>query len=388
MIPRILKKNIVQSLSQFPVVGILGSRQVGKTTLAKEIKTTIDKPSIYIDLELPSDLNKLHDPELYLNQFTNTDTLVIIDEIQRKPDLFPLLRALVDKDRKPGSFLILGSASRDLIKQSSETLAGRIIYHELTPFNAKETGTDTQNITKLWLQGGYPDSFLSENNALSYKWRDAFIRTYLERDIPQLGIRIPADRLRNFWTMIAHCHGQLWNASQISKSLGITAPTVKYYLSILEETFILRQLQPYFRNIKKRLVKSPKIYIRDSGLLHSLLMTQTLDDLQGHPQVGNSWEGFIIEQVTSLLPQEWQTYFYRTSAGAEVDLVIFKPGQKPIAIEIKYSSAPKVSKGFWTAFEDLNCEKGYVIYPGKESYPIGKDVYTLPITDLDHLASD
>jgi predicted AAA+ superfamily ATPase len=374
-------------MTLFPVVGILGSRQVGKTTLAKEIKTKINRPSVYLDLELPSDLNKLQDPELYLGQFTGTDTLVIIDEIQRIPDLFPLLRALVDQDRKPGRVVILGSASRDLIKQSSQSLAGRIVYHELMPFNTKEVGAGRDVINKLWLNGGYPDSFLADSNEISLNWRQAFIATYLEKDIPQLGIRIPAPQLRRFWTMIAHCHGQLWNASMIAKSLEVTAPTVKHYLDILEETFIIRQLRPYYTNVKKRLVKSPKVYIRDSGLLHALLMTRTLDELFGHPQVGNSWEGFIIEQVIGFLPPGWEAYFYRTQAGAEIDLVIFGTQKKPTAVEIKYSSAPKLSKGFWSAFEDLGCETGFVIYPGSESYPLGRDVYTLPLGEIDRILS-
>lgn len=387
MIERNLQKTIFRSLEQFPVVGILGSRQVGKTTLAKTIKDQTGKASVYIDLELPSDLNKLQDPELYLSQFVGKDILVIIDEIQRMPDLFPLLRSLVDRDRKPGSFLILGSASRDLIRQSSETLAGRIIYHELMPFNISEVAKTSLDINKLWLTGGYPESYLAKDDEFSFTWRNAFIKTYLERDIPQLGIRIPAPQLRNFWTMVAHCHGQLWNASQISKSLGVSAPTVSNYLSILEETFIVRSLKPYFQNIKKRLVKSPKIYIRDSGLLHTLLMNKSLDELQGHPLIGNSWEGFVIEQIISMLPEEWDTYFYRTSAGAEIDLVIFRGQKEPIAIEIKYSSAPKVSKGFHTGFSDLGCHKGFVIYPGEEMYPISENVTVLPVRDLNRLLS-
>jgi predicted AAA+ superfamily ATPase len=385
MIPRKLKEKIVNALDRFPVVGILGSRQVGKTTLAKEIKTNIDRPSVYLDLELPSDVNKLQEPELYLGQFTGTGTLVIIDEIQRIPGLFPLLRALVDQDRKPGRFLILGSASRDLIKQSSESLAGRIVYHELTPFTVDEVGKSREIINKLWLHGGYPDSFSAGNNEISFEWRQAFIGTYLERDIPQLGIRIPAPLLRRFWTMVAHCHGQLWNASMIAKSLEVTAPTVKHYLNILEETFLLRRLQPYCTNIKKRLVKSPKIYIRDTGLLHALLMNRTLDELQGHPHVGNSWEGFAIEQVMGFLPPGWEAYFYRTGAGAEIDMVIISAQQKPIAVEIKYSSTPNLSKGFWNAFEDLGCEIGYVIYPGNESYPLGRGVSTLPVGEIDRI---
>lgn len=383
MIPRILEKKITHALDHFPVVGILGSRQVGKTTLAKQLKAKLSQPVIYLDLELPSDLNKLQDPELYLGRFT--DSLVMIDEIQRMPELFPILRALVDQKRRPGRFLILGSASMDLIKRASETLAGRIIYHELTPFNLWEPGPAAEAVDDLWLKGGYPESYLAASRELSMTWRSAFIKTYLEQDIPQLGIHVPANQLRKFWTMLAHYHGQLWNASQISRSLGVSAPTVKQYLNILEETFIVRQLPPYFSNIKKRLTKSPKIYIRDSGILHALLMIGTLDDLQGHPLLGHSWEGFVIEQITGLLPENWEYYFYRTSAGAEIDLVLLPAGRNPIAVEIKYSSSPKVERGFWNAFEDLKCRRGYVVYPGKESYPIGKNVYTLPLEEVEKI---
>jgi predicted AAA+ superfamily ATPase len=307
--------------------------------------------------------------------------LIIIDEIQRMPSLFPLLRALVDRKKTAGRFLILGSASPELIRHSAESLAGRIIYHELSPFILKEI--DGSKIQKLWLRGGYPQSYLSKNNSDSFAWREAFVKTYLEMDIPQLGIRIPAQQLRRFWTMIAHSHGQLWNASKIAGSLGISAPTVKHYLDILEETFIVRQIQPYHSNLKKRLVKSPRVYIRDSGMLHTLLNIRTLEELYGHPSLGSSWEGFIVEQIIRLLPDRWQVFFYRTGAGAEIDLVLFDSRHKSVAVEIKYSVSPKVERGFWNAYEDLSCQKGYVIYPGTESYPVGKNVFTLPVKDLE-----
>jgi predicted AAA+ superfamily ATPase len=378
MINRLLQEKAEKSLARYPVVGILGSRQVGKTTLAKMIKNRMKRKVIYLDLELPSDLNKLQDPELYLSRFE--DTLVIIDEIQRMLSLFSLLRALVDRKRTASRFLILGSASPELIRHSSESLAGRIIYHELSPFSLAEI--NSENIQKLWLRGGYPKSYLLRSNDDSFTWREAFIKTYLEMDIPQLGIHIPAQQLRRFWTMIAHSHGQLWNASKIAGSLGISAPTVRSYLDILEETFIVRQIQPYHFNIKKRLIKSPKVYIRDSGLLHTLLNIRTIEDLHGHPSLGSSWEGFIVEQILGILPERWQTYFYRTGAGAEIDLILFDSKHKPVAIEIKYSISPKVDRGFWNAYEDLSCKKGYVVYPGVESYPLGKNVVTLPVKDL------
>lgn len=379
MINRHLKKTVVESLGHFPIVGILGSRQVGKTTLAKEIKKKYSKKSVYLDLELPSDINKLQDPELFLRH--NSESLVIIDEIQRMPELFPVLRAMVDQNRIPGRYLILGSASPDLIKQSSESLAGRIVYVELNPLLLNEIKIDEKNINSLWLRGGYPDSYLAKNNTLSFQWREAFVKTYLERDIPLLGINIPSIQLRKFWTMLAHSHGQLWNACQISRSLGISSPTVKRYLDILANTFIIRQLQPYYINTKKRLIKSPKIYIRDSGLLHTLIRNVNMEDLQSHPIVGNSWEGFVIEQIINMLPAGIDTCFYRTNAGAEIDLVLLA-GNHVTAIEVKYSSAPRVSKGFWTAFDDLGCEKGFVVYPGRESYPIKDNIVALPFTQI------
>lgn len=382
MINRTLHNTVVESLKHFPIVGLIGSRQVGKTTLAKQIQHDSPGHTVYLDLELTSDLNKLQSPELYLNQFTNS--LVIIDEIQRMPALFPLLRALVDQKRTNGRFLILGSASPELIKQSSESLAGRIIYHELKPFCTEEIGYDQSSIQNLWLKGGYPESFLADEDKISFQWREAFIRTYLERDIPQLGIKIPSLQLRRFWMMLAHSHGQLWNASQIANSLDTSAPTVRHYLDILEETFIVRQLPPYYPNIKKRLIKSPKIYIRDTGLLHALLKNRTLDALQSHPCLGNSWEGFVIEQITALVPDK-DVYFYRTSAGAEIDLLLFIESDEPIAIEIKYSASPKPSKGFWSALNDVACKKGYVIYPGQESYPIASTIQVLSIHHLSHV---
>lgn len=383
MIKRLLENLVKESLSQFPVVGIIGCRQVGKTTLAKAISEEL-KNAIYLDLELPSDIARLHDPELYLSQFS--DKLIIIDEIQRMPELFQIIRALIDKNRTSKRFLILGSASPQLIKKASETLAGRIIYHELNPLNVEEVGFE--HIWRLWLRGGLPLSFLSANDSESLKWREAFIRTYLERDIPQLGIRIPSTNLRRFWTMISHLHGQLWNASQVAKSLGLSAPTVRNYLDILTDTFVVRQLLPFHINIKKRLTKSQKVYIRDSGLLHALLRIESFDDLQGHPVVGRSWEGFIIEQISSLLPENTPIYFYRTSAGAEIDLVIFDKKNRPIGIEIKYSLAPKLDKGFSVAFEDLSCKKGFVIYPGEEYYPLRKNVFALPVKKLSEIPSE
>ena len=384
MINRTLKEIIQVSLKQYPVVGILGSRQVGKTTLAKMIERSLSKKPLYLDLELPSDFSKLQEPELYLSQFS--DSLVIIDEIQRMPALFPLMRALVDKKKSPGRFLILGSASPDLIRQSSESLAGRILYHELTPFNLNEVGT--AKFRQLWLRGGYPESYLARDDGRSFSWRESFIKTYLEMDIPQIGVRVPAAQLRRFWTMLAHAHGQLWNASQIANSLGITAPTVRHYLDILEDTFIVRQLQPFHGNIKKRITKSPKVYIRDSGLLHTLLRNPTLEQLHTHLSVGASWEGFVIEQIIRLIPSSWQYYFFRTNAGAEIDLLLLDKKNRLMAVEVKYSLSPKIARGFWNAYEDLACKKGFVVYPGDESYPLGKNVFALSIKELGRMTAE
>lgn len=379
MVKRKILSSVYKSLKNFPVVGILGSRQVGKTTIAQEIRKN-HKNAIYLDLELNSDLNKLQDPELYLNQ--HLEDLVIIDEIQRMPDLFPLLRALVDQNRVNGRFLILGSASPDLVKRASESLAGRIIYHELDPFCIEEIGYKNSLINNLWLKGGYPESFLAKDTKVSFQWREAFIRSHLERDIPQLGLRTPAIQLRRFLTMAAHSHGQIWNASKIAGSLGVSAPTVRHYLDILEYTFIIRRLQPYHINIKKRLVKSPKIFFKDTGLLHTLLDINTFDNLQAHPSAGNSWEGFIMEQIIRIIPVTWKPFFFRTNSGAEIDLLLLYGKSNPIAVEIKYSLSPKISKGFLNVFEDLSCKKGYIVYPGRESYPAGKNIYTLPVSEL------
>lgn len=384
MVNRTLKQVIEASLKQYPAVGILGSRQAGKTTLAKEVEKSLSKKPLYLDLELPSDFSRLQEPELYLSEFS--DSLVIIDEIQRMPTLFPLMRALIDKKKSPGRFLILGSASPDLIRQSSESLAGRIIYHELTPFNLNEVGTT--KFRQLWLRGGYPESFLARDDDKSFSWRESFIKTYLEMDIPQLGVRVPATQLRRFWTMLTQSHGQLWNASQIANSLGVTAPTVRHYLDILDDTFLVRQLQPFHGNIKKRTTKSPKVYIRDSGLLHALSRNPTFEQLHAHLSVGASWEGFVIEQIIRLIPSSWQYFFFRTHAGAEIDLLLLDKKNRLIAVETKYSLSPALTRGFWNAYEDLACRKGFVVYPGDESYPLGKSVFALSIKELGQVASE
>lgn len=381
MIRRQIENRIREAIDHFPVVALIGGRQVGKTTLAKLLRDGEPDSCVYLDLERPSDLSKLRDPEAYLELHANK--LVILDEVQRSPEIFAVIRALVDADRRNGRFLVLGSASPDLIRQSSESLAGRILYIELSPLALGEIELSAANARALWLRGGYPDSYLAGSDAQSLQWREAFIKTYLERDIPALGIRIPSTMLDRFWRMIAHSQGQLWNASKIGGSLGVTAPTAGHYLDVLEDTFVVRQLRPYFTNLKKRLVKSPKVYLRDSGLLHALLQLETLEDVLGHPMAGASWEGWVIEQVLASAPDNWRPWFYRTSGGAEIDLLVERTGgQPPLAFEIKRATNPVPGKGFWSALRDLELSEGYVICPCDEAYPLGSGVSTLPVTLL------
>jgi predicted AAA+ superfamily ATPase len=385
MLTRRLLISLKKSLDEFPVTALLGPRQVGKTTLARLVASEIlPNNAVYLDLELNSDVAKLAEPELYLR--THQNRLVIIDEVQRAPELFPLLRALIDQDRRPGRFLLLGSASPELSRFGSESLAGRIIYNELSPFSLDETGT--AELLRLWTRGGYPLSFLAANDEKSLRWREAFIATYLERDIPQLGIRIPATMLRRFWTMIAHHHGNLWNASAIANALGVSSPAASRYLDILCDTFIVRQLAPFSSNLKKRLVKSPKVYVRDSGLLHALLGIHNLEQLQGHPVAGASFEGFVIEQILAILPTGIEPYFYRTSAGAEVDLVLVPRNGSPIAVEIKHSLSPKISGGLRSVIDDLKCNRSFIVYPGNEAYPLAQQITALPVTMLKELFPD
>lgn len=361
-------------LDEFPVVALLGPRQCGKTTLAAEYTSGFDN-TVYLDLETPSDLRKLHDPELFFR--LHRDKLVCLDEIQHKPEIFPVLRSIVDQHRRNGQLLILGSASRDLIKQSSESLAGRIAYLELTPFLYTEIWSMESEVVKIWSRGGFPRSFLAKSDQSSVRWRANFIRTFLERDIPQLGFNLPAATLGRLWRMLAHNQGQVLNSSNLGRALGVSHTTIRSYLDLLEQTFMLRILRPYQANIQKRLVKSPKIYIRDSGILHALLDIETSADLLGHPVYGASWEGFVIEQVLAEFP-DWQPWFYRTAAGAALDLLLTK-GQRRIAVECKASTAPTVSKGFWNAVEDLQIEHAWILAPVKDAYPLAEHVSVAPL---------
>lgn len=368
-----------------PVVAILGPRQVGKTTLALEIADNkLDKDVVYLDLERDSDLGRLNEPETYLQRFANK--LLIIDEVQRKPDLFRTLRSLVDERKRAGEragqFLLLGSASRDLIQHSSETLAGRIRFLELSPFSIFELlGHAPQDfdIEKLWLRGGFPDSYLAGTDDDSWDWRSDFIASYVERDIPLMGPKVPATRMKRFWTMLAHWHGQQVNMSSLGKSLEVDHKTIRSYLDILTDFYMVRQLQPWAGNTRKRLVKSPKVYIRDSGLLHLLLNISDYDTLLGHPVLGASWEGFVLESIIQSLSNKWQYSYYRTSGQTELDLVLEGPKNEVLAVEIKRSIAPKVSKGFHSASEDIKATRKIVVYPGEDRFPLSDDTEAISL---------
>ncbi len=387
MIPREIQPDVERSLASFPAVGLVGPRQVGKTTLARMIEADRPEKVLHLDLESPGDLAKLANPELLLSRYE--DRLVVIDEAQQRPELFPVLRVLIDRNRRPGRFLILGSVSPDLKRQASESLAGRIAYHELSPLTLEEVGAakDANAVHRLWARGGYPESYLGASDALSAQWRENFIRTHLERDMPSLGVRVPATTLRRFWTMLSHCQGQTWNASRIGESMGIDYKTARRYLDILSDTFMLRQLPPCHANVKKQLVKSPKVYIRCSGLLHSLLRIGDWETLQGHPILGQSWEGFCIEQIAASIPSHWGLSFYRTYSRAQMDLVIHPVAMKPpIAVEIKSSTDPKLTKGNRAALDDLTPRAAYVVYAGQDRYPIAENVEAMPLSQIASLA--
>jgi predicted AAA+ superfamily ATPase len=381
MIEREAKGSVSGLLGRHPVVGLLGSRQVGKTTLALEIAA--ERPSVYLDLEAPADRAKLVDAELYLAG--QDGKLVILDEIQRMPDLFPVLRGVIDRRRrageKAGQFLILGSASVDLLRQSSESLAGRIVYRELTPILADEW-VGSGGLDALWVRGGYPESLLAEDEAASREWRDAFVTTCLERDIPQLGPRIPAETLRRFWTMLAHQQGGLFNAARLAGALGISGQTVGRYLDLMVDLLMVRRLPPWAGNAGKRLVRSPKVYVRDSGLVHALLGLGGLDSVLGHPVAGDSWEGMVIENLIAAVAPEGAAMFYRTSAGAELDLVLEFGTEERWAIEVKRSLSPAVSKGFHIACEDVRATQRHLVYPGSERFPLAGDIDAISLPEL------
>lgn len=379
MILRRVTDEIKRKIGQVPAVALLGARQVGKTTLAKTMAKKIN--SIYLDLEAPEDLFKLSDPGAFLN--LHNDKLVILDEIQRMPDLFPVLRGLIDKNReqgrKSGQFLFLGSASMDLLRQSSESLAGRISYIHMGGLNITETGNEREMINKLWIRGGFPESFLAADDTIAMDWIEDLIRTCLERDLPQLGFRVPAIRMRRLWTMLAHLQGEPVNHSKLGANLEIDGKTVNRYIDILTDLMLVRRLEPWYANVKKRLIKTPRYYVRDSGILHRLLGISSYDALLSNPILGKSWEGFVMENIHSILSRQTETYFYRTVAGAEIDMVIRMPSSEIWAVEIKYGTAPKLGRHFNSICDDVSATRKYCIYGGDDEFPVSSDVTVISL---------
>lgn len=361
-------------LRQFPVVAVLGARQVGKTTLARQVVASRRGPTAVFDLENTGDLARLADPLLTLRRERG---LVVVDEVQRLPDLFKTLRVLVDEPGTGLRFLVLGSAAPELLRQGSETLAGRIAYHELEGFRLDEVGVE--RLARLWLRGGFPRSFLARTEAESGRWREEFIRSFLERDIPQFGLRIPAPALRRFWSMIAHYHAQTWNGSELARAFGVAHTTVQRYLDVLTETFMVRQLPPWHANLAKRQVRSPKVYLRDAGLLHTLLGVHTAQDLEGHPKVGASWEGLALGVVLDRLgARPGEVYFWGTHAGAELDLFVVRGGTR-LGFEFKRTSAPTITASMRTALADLKLQRLDVIHGGRETFPLSDRIRAVPL---------
>lgn len=382
MIPRAQHLHELQGLlKNFPVVGIIGPRQVGKTTIARQLAAQQKGGTHHFDLEDARDVARLSDPELALEPLKG---LVILDEIQRRPELFPFLRVLADRRPIRTRFLVLGSASPDMLRQTSESLAGRIFYYELPGLSLAEV--QEKNQAKLWLRGGFPSSYRAKTNAASDQWRSGFIKTFLERDLPQLGVRISSSVLRRFWTMLAHYHGQVWNASEFARSFGVTNKTVNHYLDVLTSSFVVDALQPWHENLKKRQVKAPKIYFSDVGLLHNLLRLTSMADLTSHPKVGASWEGFVIQQVIQQLGvASNECYFWATHAGAELDLLITR-GRKRWGFEVKRTASPSITPSMRTAAEDLKLQRLFVVHAGEHSFDLAKNIRAVAFTDfLDEL---
>ncbi len=380
MIERRIASEVEGLLAHNPAVALIGPRQAGKTTLALEIAE--GRPSLYLDLESAADRARLAEPELYLSD--HADELVILDEIHRAPGLFEALRGIIDRGRREGRasgrFLLLGSAAIELLAQSGETLAGRIAFVELSPFDVTEVGGEQTD--RLWVRGGFPDSFLAADEQVSLRWRQDFIRTYLERDLPQLGPRIPAETLRRLWTMFAHHQGGLLNAAQLARGLGVSGATIAHYLDLLVDLLLVRRLPPTVANVGKRMVRSPKVYVRDSGLLHALLGLADKEAILGHPVAGPSWEGMVIENLLVICGPQTQVSFYRTSGGAEIDLVLQWPSGHTWAVEIKRSLAPKLERGFHSALADLKPERAFIVYPGQGRYPLAPGVEALGLPEL------
>ncbi len=380
MIERRVAAEVSALLEHVPAVALLGPRQAGKTTLALALAR--GRPSLYLDLESAADRARLAEPELYLAD--HAGELVILDEIQRAPGLFESLRVLIDRARREGAaagrFLLLGSAGIDLLAQSGETLAGRVTFVELSPFDVTEVGAG--ELDRLWVRGGFPESFLAADERVSARWREDFIRTYLERDVPQLGPRIPAETLRRLWTMFAHHQGGLLNAAQLSRSLGVSGSTIAHYLDLMVDLLLVRRLEPRLANVGKRLVRSPKVYVRDSGLVHALLGLADKEALLGHPVAGASWEGMVIENVIALAGPRTQASFYRTSHGAEIDLVLAWPGGEEWAVEVKRGLAPAVERAQRSALADVRAERAFIVYPGRERRPAAPGVEAIGLGEL------
>ncbi len=379
MIDRFIYGELLEIVGEFPVLGIVGPRQVGKTTLARLLSKKINKESVFLDLENPRDISKLTDPLLFFEN--NQDKCIIIDEVQMKKELFPIIRAVIDQKREPGRFILLGSASPELIRDASESLAGRIYYKELTPFHFQEI-KDVISYQKHWLNGGYPEALLTESKTKSVRWRRSFIQTYIERDLPLLGLQSKISDMQRLVRMISHIHGNQLSYQTLSKSMGLTGPTIKKQIDFLEHAYIVRLLEPFYHNIGKRLVKSPKIYLRDTGLLHSLLEVERFEDLFGNPVIGNSWEGYVIEQIYAVLPESYTLNYYRTQQGAELDLVICKNLKPVIGIEIKFNSSPKFSVGNEISLKDLGLNKCFIVVPEVERYYLKDSIEVISVSEL------
>ena len=382
MLRRLATQSVERALSRQAAVAVIGPRQVGKTTLALDIADS--RASVYLDLENSADRGKLENPELFLEQ--HEDELVVLDEIHRVPEIFASLRGIIDRGRRKGKrtgrFLVLGSAAIELLRQS-ETLAGRIAFVNLAPLHALEVGSGEDDLNRLWVRGGFPDSYLSMDDRDSFDLRRDFIRTYLERDVPMFGPRIPAETLETLWVMLAHSQGQTLNSSKLAGSMGVSAPTVTSYVNLLKDLLLLRKLPPFHANVKKRLVKSPKVYVRDSGLLHALLGIRNYDGLLGHPVAGASWEGFVIESLMAVIPEHTKASFYRTATGVEIDLILEFGGQTGTwAIEIKRSVSAKLERGNHVALDDVQPQKAFVVYPGKDRYMKAEGIEAIGVYEM------
>ena len=377
MFLRIAHPALATALTWSPAVAILGPRQIGKTTLARALLETHPN-ALYLDLESPQDRAALGDGPLFLQ--AHADRLIILDEVQHTPELFSVLRGEIDRVRRPGRFVLLGSASFELLRQS-QSLAGRLSLIDMFPLLVDEVGSELSTLQSLWLRGGFPPSLTALNEQASWRWREAFIRHLLHTDLPALGLRVDATSLSRFWRMLAHLHGQLFNASAVANSLDVSAPTVNRWLDHMVGALLIRKLEPFHANLGKRLVKSHKVYVRDSGLLHSLLGLTSVADLQGHPMAGASWEGFVIDHIAAHLPAGASMSFYRTAAGAELDVVV-EVGQKRIGFEIKFIVAPKVSKGFWQSLQDVRPHETFIVAPVQQRWPFADGVEVIPVGDI------